>query len=414
MVANQSGAVWVRRADGTIQKFPSADNDAARGAALSGAFALGTELRNSTVFLGPGTYVIPSPLRGWNGTKLWGSGKDATLVKLADGAVDRSYWVFRTVESEDPRTGYRFSTDCELRDLTIDANRQHQLRGEFFGLGAQLLATNATMSGVRCRNAGGNVPQELFFLSCGAGGGVEGTFKTGEGKNCLIENCEIDGSAPPIDGVRSNITAIVLNGGFAPDPTVPGDGWETNGRIVDCTVHGIRDALALQAYQVSWASRVVVERCSVYDNGTNYTLGFYMDTGSLRSVSVSHNRFIDVDIGVRLICDPTSIHMDTTIFANEMRIRSLVNGSGKAGMEYDGHNRTTRTRVIGNRIFLASSFPGAVGVSLGDQAEPFLLANTIDGFGIPMSLRGTLKATVRGNTDANGIEVGRGLGNPVP
>ena len=205
-VANQTGAVWVRRADGTVQKSPSADNDAARGAALVAVFALGTELRNSTVFLGPGTYVIQSPLRGWNGTKLWGSGKDATLIKLADGATNASYWIYRAVESEDPKTGYRFSTDCELRDVTVDANRQHQLPGDFYGLGAQLLATNATISGVRCRNAGGNVPQELFFLSCGAGGGVDGTFKTGEGKNILIENCEIDGSAPPIGGVRSTNT----------------------------------------------------------------------------------------------------------------------------------------------------------------------------------------------------------------
>lgn len=414
VVANQAGAVWVRRADGTVQKFPSADNDVARGAALAGAFALGTELRNSTVFLGPGTYVIPAALRGWNGTKLWGSGKDATLIKLADGALGSSYFTFRTVESEDPLTGYRYCNNCELRDLTIDANRQNQLPGSFFGVGAAMIGSHSTMSNVRCRNAGGNTPQEVFCLSCGGGGGVGGTFNTGMVKNLLIENCEVDGVAPGFASIPIAITAIALNGGSAPSATVPGDGWAVNGRITGCSVHGVTAPSGLIGFQISWASRCIVENCSVYGNTGRYIAGFYSDTGSLQNLSVSHNQFSQVDAGARILCDSDSYHTGTLIFANDVLTQTVVNGAGKAGIEYSGSHHTSGVRVLGNRIRLEAPVAGSICVGFADLNAAFILGNTIDNFGLAVGLHDAGDTVVRGNTDSNGVAMGAGAGRQVP
>ena len=178
-----------------------------------------------------------------------------------------------------------------------------------------------------------------------------------------------------------------------------------NGRIRDCSVHGNTCDTGLQAFQISGASRSVVEYCKVYGNATNYVVGFYTDTGPLEKLMIVRNVFDDVDIGARFLCDSASYHKDTTVMANDFHIRATVNGSGKAGIEYSGNNRTTWPRIIGNRITLESAFPGSIGVNLVNASGAFILANTIAGFATPISLQNLNNAVVRGNFD--------GMGDPV-
>ena len=415
-VANAPGAVVVRFASGKVRSFPaSSTSEAARGATLDAVFKLGTTLRNSTVFLGPGTFTITSPLRGFSGTKLYGSGRNATLIKMADGSVDVGYFVFRCVEAADPKTGYRYASNCELRDLTVDVNRQNQLPGQFYGVGAQIMASNAVISHVTCLNAGGNTYDELFCLSIVAAGGVSGTFNTGLVRNALIDGCEVTSVAPGFNTIPIAITPIAINGSYTPNPSTPGDGWIVGGRITDCSVHGITSGAGLLSFQVSAASRVSIENCSTYDNHSRFINGFYTDTGSLHHVRVSRNRFADVDVGVRLLCDSASYHRGTLIFANDIQFRTADGiGVGKAGVEYSGNSRTSGFRVLNNRMALSQSIAGATGVNLDRAAGGVILDNVIDGFPIPVGLQFSDDAIVSRNTDAAGVPVAVGVGNPLP
>ena len=414
-IAREPGAVLVRLADGGIRRFPAAAaTEAARGAALNAAFALGTTLRNSTVFIGPGTYVITSGLRGFTGTKLYGSGRDVTLIQMADGALATQYYVFRCVEAEDPLTGYRYASGCELRDVTLDVNRQNQLPGAFFGVGAQIMASDAVLSRVTCRNAGGNTFEELFCLLISASGGVSGTFKSGLVRNALIEECEVTSVAPGFDSAPISVTAITINGSYTPDVKNPGDGWIVNGRITRSSVHGIACQTGLLAFQVSAARQVVVEDCTTFDNHCRYVIGFYSDTGPLQRVSVSRNQFTDVDVGVRLTCDRLSYHQDTLIFANDVRFRNDAPTLGKVGVEYGGGTRTSGVRVMGNRLNLTLQTSASIGVNLDQVAKGLVLANTIDGFIIPVAIQASGETVVRGNTDAFGTPVAQGVGQQHP
>jgi Pectate lyase superfamily protein len=415
-VANVPGAVVVRFASGKVRSFPAVSNlDTARGAALDAVFRLGTTLRNSTVFLGPGTFTITSPLRGFSGTKLYGSGRNATLIKMADGSVDFGYFVFRCVEAADPKTGYRYASNCELRDLTVDVNRQNQLPGQFFGVGAQIMASNAVISHVTCRNAGGNTSEELFCVSIVAAGGASGTFNTGLVRNALIEHCEVTSVAPGFNTIPIAITPIAINGSWTPNPVTPSDGWIVGGRITDCAVHGIVSGAGLLSFQVSAASRVSVENCATYDNHSRFINGFYTDTGSIDRVRISRNRFADVDVGIRLLCDSASFHQGTLIFANDIQFRTVDGiGVGKAGVEYSGNSRTSGFRVLNNRMALSPSIAGATGVNLNRAAGGVILDNVIDGFPIPVGLQFSDDAIVSRNTDAAGVPVAVGVGNPLP
>ena len=270
------------------------------------------------------------------------------------------------------------------------------------------------MSNVRCSNAGSNVFDELFILSLITSGGVGGTFNTGKVHDLLMENCEVDSVAPGFEAAPIAVTPIAINGSYAPSATTPGDGWVVNGRITGCTVHGVIARAVVQSIQMSLATRSIVENCTVYGNSGRYAVGFYSDTGSLKSISVSHNTFLDTDVGVRILCDSASFHSDVSIFANLIRMRGLVNGAGKSGIEYAGKFRTTRARVIGNRFELLSPFAGSIGIYLGDETAPFVLANTVSGFALPMTLPNATEAIVRSNTDASGLPIGTGLGGHVP
>ena len=165
---------------------------------------------------------------------------------------------------------------------------------------------------------------------------------------------------------------------------------------------------------MSQATRSLVENCTVYENSGRSVVGFYSDTGSLKSIIVSHNSFLDVDVGIRILCNSASYHSDVSIFANYIRTHALINGSGKAGIEYAGNFRTTRARLLGNHIELAGSFPGSIGIDLNDETAPFVLANTVAGFPVPIAFRNVTGATVRGNTDGNGSAIGVGTGNQLP
>ena len=405
----------VRHQNGNVRKFtPSSSTEAARGAALNAAFTLGAALRNSTVFLGPGTFAITSPLRGFSGTKLYGSGRNASIIKMADGSASVSYFMFRCVEAEDPKTGYRYANNCEIRDVTVDVNRQNQLPGQFFGVGVQLMASNSVISHVTCRNAGGNTYDELFCLSIVASGGLYGTFKTGMLRNAIIEDCEVVSVAPGFNTTLIAITPIAINGSWAPDPITPGDGWIVGGRITDCAVHGIVSGAGLLSFQVSVASRVVVENCTTYDNQSRFINGFYTDTGSLDRLRVWRNRFADVDVGIRVLCDSASDHRDTMIFANDVIFRTDALGVGKAGVEYAGRTRTSGVRVLNNRMTISPSVAGAIGVNLEQVARGFIVDNMIDGFSLPVGLPSSDDAVVSGNTDAAGVPVAVGVGNPLP
>ena len=415
IVANEPGAVIVRHPNGKIRRFtPSSSTEAARGAALNAAFTLGAALRNSTVFLGPGTFAITSPLRGFSGTKLYGSGRNASIIKMADGSASVSYFMFRCVEAEDPQTGYRYANHCEIRDVTVDVNRQNQLPGQFFGVGVQLMASNSVISHVTCRNAGGNTYDELFCLSIVASGGLYGTFKTGMLRNVIIEDCEVVSIAPGFNTTLIAITPIAINGSWTPDPITPSDGWVVGGRITDCAVHGIVSGAGLLAFQVSAASRVVVENCTTYDNHSLFINGFYSDTGSLEGLRVWRNRFADVDVGIRMLCDTVSYHRDTMIFANDVISRTDAPNVGKAGVEYAGRTRTSGVRVLNNRLTLSPSAAGAIGVNFEQVARGFIVNNMIDGFPISVGLPSSDDAVVSGNTDAAGVPVAAGIGNPFP
>ena len=414
-IAHEPGAVIVRRANGITRRYPAAaDTDTARGAALSAAFAIGFGLRNSTVFLGPGTYVVAAGLRGFTGTKLYGSGRDLTTIRVADGSLSANYFVFRCVEAEDPLTGYRYSNHCEIQDVTLDVNRQNQLGGIFYGVGAQLYGSNSIMRRVRCVNAGGNGREEIFCLSSVGSGGAGGTFNTGLVKHPLIDRCEVNGVAPGFSTVPISITGIAMNGSYTPDPTKPSDGWVVNGRITDCSVYGVTCDTGLQAFQISAASRTLIEDCTTYGNTARYVWGFYTDTGPLQNVMIARNVFDDVDIGARFLCDSASYHSNTTVIGNDLHIRATANSTGKAGIEYSGNNRTTWPRIIGNRITLVSAFPGSTGVNLVNASGAFILANTIAGFATPISLQNLNNAVVRGNFDGMGDPVDTAIAAQLP
>ena len=187
-----------------------------------------------------------------------------------------------------------------------------------------------------------------------------------------------------------------------------------NGRITNCSVHGNLCETGLQAFQFSWASRCIIENCTAYDNSGRYVWGFYHDTGSFHRVDIAHNRFLGVDIGARILCSPDSYHSDTTIFANEFRISGAANGSGKAGIEYAGSNRTGGIRVIANRILLAPTLAGSICVTLNSQSGALILVNMFAGFTTPVFLPNAGDTVVRGNLGEFGEPVGAGLGRSVP
>lgn len=412
-IANEPGVVIVRHENGNIRRFtPESATETARGLALGAAFSLGTGLRNSVVMLGPGTFTITKPLRGYSGTKVFGSGRNATIIKMAASSTSSDYFVFRCVEQEDPRSGYRYANNCEARDLTVDVNRQNQLTGQFFGVGVQLMSSNATISHVNCQNAGGNTYDEIFCLSIVGSGGLNGTFKTGQLRNATIENCEVVSVAPGFNSVPIAITPIAINGSWTPDPINPGEGWVVGGKIVDCAVHGIEAGAGLLSFQVSAASGIIVQNCATYDNHCKFVNGFYTDTGSLDRLRVARNRFADVDVGIRVICDGASYHRDTVIFANDVTFRMDAPEAGKAGVEYSGRSRTSGVRVLNNRLTLppALAVAGVVGVDCDQIVEGFVSNNIIDGFPIPVRLRSSPRSLVSGNTDAAAVPIG----NSVP
>ena len=143
-------------------------------------------------------------------------------------------------------------------------------------------------------------------------------------------------------------------------------------------------------------------------NSARYVWGFYNDTGSLQNLLIVRNVFDDIDVAARVLCDPNSFHRDTTVMDNDFHVHALSNGTAKAGVECAGRSNKNMTwpRIIGNRITLASAFPGSVGVHLEDGSGAFVLANMIDGFVTPISIVNVDNAVVRGNFDANG--------NPLP
>jgi hypothetical protein len=234
--------------------------------------------------LGPGTYYVSSTFSIPNGSRLIGSGKERTTIKLKNASshfqsqpLGDNYAVILGV-----------ADSCVVSDLTVDCNMGNQLGGAYTNnlAAVWLLGDNNRIERVRAigwgvGNAGPNT-RELFVLFASAQTAIADRGNT-------ITECEVTG---PYFSYSANMTTCIL----ASSGTLGGTGAA---RVENNYVHDIYPTTASPLGPINatagYGNNLMVAG-NIVDNV--YGWGFYMDFWTNRNVTVIGNQFNRVSGGV--------------------------------------------------------------------------------------------------------------------
>ena len=296
--------VWVARRNdglygsGTLNDPWDASTTARFDDIMANRIAAGT-----TVHLGPGTFTTAGytdgpPVTGWQikaRTRIVGSGRDVTTLKLANGSITGAHYfvVGHSLVAGSPSVPNPVDF-CEVLDLTLDCDLANQ-SGSSIACGAvRLMGNHVRIRGLKAKNWGTkstSVPCLVFAAITG-----DRTAGLVETVNSGIEDCiAVEPSPFAPTGVNTGPSNALHIGGASPS----GANAEAYGKgtfIRNCFVDGgtLPEADRVRGISAGWCRGAIIEGNQIHN--VNFG-GPYQDHASIGDLIVRGNTYKNLKKG---------------------------------------------------------------------------------------------------------------------